>query len=333
MPHRLAVVGTRGQAQRVAVPTVAACREAELVGVVGSDPGRTRAVADQLGVRAYPSLDALAASGEVDGVWVTAPNHLHASMATVLLHAGLDVLLEKPLAVDVEAAAAVERAAAASPATLRVAYQHRFRPAHQQLRDVVRSGELGELQRLRVHRCWQFPYFDEPAGTAPSAWRSSPETSGGWAVNDLGSHLVDLVLWLVEARPAAVLHALFARRYPTVGNDSSAFLELLLGRSCLAAVECSNVLRSPGSLLEAYSDTGWARLDDTFGPEGRLTTSRAPEPVRLPAGDPYLLMLEDFIAACRGEPSQGATIEEALLNVELVQAARQRGRFVEDPVP
>jgi hypothetical protein len=58
--------------------------------------------------------------------------------------------------------------------------------------------------------------------------------------------------------------------------------------------------------------------------------SRAPEPVRLTAGNPYQLMLEDVVAASRGEPSQGATVEEARANVELVQGARMRGRFVED---
>jgi predicted dehydrogenase len=113
--RRLAVVGTRGQGERVTVQTILASETAGLVGVLGSEPQRTRAVADRLGVRAYPSLEALAAGSEVDGVWLTALNHLHAAMATELLEGGLGVLLEKPMAVDVGDAAALARVAAASP--------------------------------------------------------------------------------------------------------------------------------------------------------------------------------------------------------------------------
>lgn len=57
---RVAGVGTRGQAERVAVPTIAASQPAVLAGVVGSSPERTAAVADRLGVRSFPSLEALA---------------------------------------------------------------------------------------------------------------------------------------------------------------------------------------------------------------------------------------------------------------------------------
>lgn len=327
---RVAVVGTRGQAERVAVPTIAASERTTLAGVLGSSPERTAAVADRLGVRAHPSLKALADDDGVDAVWLTAPNHLHASMATTLLRGGVDVLLEKPMAIDTGEAAALADVAATSAATLRVAYQHRFRPAHERLRRQVGSGELGEPRRLRVHRNWRFPYFDEPPGTEPSAWRSSPETSGGWAVNDLGCHLVDLALWLTGARSVTVLDAVFTREFPGVRNDTSAFLSLRMGEACVAGIECSNVLASPGSLVELYTHSGWARLTDSFSPSATSATSVEPDPVVTASGDPYLRMLDDFVGACLGEPSTGATAEEALLNVVAVQTARAGGRYLED---
>lgn len=140
---RVAVVGTRGQAERVAIPTIAASERTALAGVLGSSPGRTAAVADRLGVRAHHSLEALADDDGVDAVWLTAPNHLHASMATTLLQGGVDVLLEKPMAIDTGEAAALAEVAATSTATLRVAYQHRFRPAHERLRRQIGKGEPG----------------------------------------------------------------------------------------------------------------------------------------------------------------------------------------------
>jgi len=325
----MAVVGTRGQGERVAVPTIATSGAATLVGVLGSSTERTRAVADRLDVPAYPSLEALAGGG-VDAVWLTTPNHLHASMATWLVERGIHVLLEKPMAIDVGEATALAEAVAGSSATLRVAYQHRFRPAHQQLCAQLRRGELGEIGRLRVHRHWKFPYFDEAPGTPPSAWRSSPAASGGWSINDLGSHLVDLALWLLDARSVTVLDAVFTRQFPGVENDTTALLTLRVGERCVVGIECSNVLASPGSLVEAYSPTGWARLTDSFDPVSTTVTSLAPLPVTTTCDDAYRPMLEDFAAACRGEPSSGATPAEALLSVEAVQAARRGGRYLED---
>lgn len=181
-----------------------------------------------------------------------------------------------------------------------------------------------------MHRNWRFPYFDEPSGMEPSAWRSSPETSGGWAVNDLGCHLVDLALWLTGARSVTVLDAVFTREFPGVLNDTSAFLSLRVGEVCVAGIECSNVLSSPGSLVELYSHSGWARLTGSFSPSATTATSVEPAPVVTAGGDPHLRMLDDFVGACRGEASTGATAEEALLNVRAVQTARARGRYLED---
>lgn len=325
------MIGTRGQAARVAVPAIASSQQARLIGVLGSSPERTVAVAHRLGAVAYSSLDALVDDRRVEAVWVTAPNDLHASMATELLQAGLHVLLEKPMAIDIAEATALTHVAAAAAATLRVAYQHRFRPAHRHLRDQLLSGQLGDVRRLRLHRNWPFPYFGEDPKTAPPAWRRSAAQSGGWAINDLGSHLIDLALWLTGTRSAGVVEAVFAREYPGVDNDTSAVLSLRLGAACLAGIECSNRLTSPGSVLEAYSVEGWARALNSFDTRATVTSSLHPGPVTMTVlADPYVQMLDDFVAACQGEPSMGCTAAEAALNVQLVHTARVAGRFLED---
>lgn len=330
-PLRTAVVGTRGQAERVAMPTIQASEHATLVGVLGGDPERTRSVAHGLGVVPYGSLDDLVAGSDVEAVWITAPNHLHAEMAAQLLESGVHVLLEKPMAIDESEAARLVELAASSRASLRVAYQHRFRDAHQDVRNLIRAGDLTDIGSIRVHRYWKFPYFGSQRGSQPSAWRSSPASSGGWSINDIGCHLVDLVLWLSDARPVTVLDCYFTRQYPGVPNDSSTFLTLRLGGACIATIECSNVLESPGSLLELYAAGGWARLTNSFHQVATSLTSFRPERVTSTSDhDTYLRMFDDFIGACRGDPSEGATALESLLNVQVVQRARARGRYLED---
>ena len=64
-------------------------------------------------------------------------------------------------------------AAESAGVCLRVGYQHRFRPAHMQLRRMLQAGLVGRIGYLRIHRFWSWPYFDglDPAG--PSHWRRS----------------------------------------------------------------------------------------------------------------------------------------------------------------
>jgi predicted dehydrogenase len=329
-PLRIAVVGTRGQAMRVAVPTVQLSENAIFVGVIGSDPHRTRATASGWNVKAYESADQLIASGEVDAVWVTVPNHLHVDVAIKYLEGGINVLLEKPMATTVEDAKRLIKASKSTSAVLKVAYQHRFRDAHRQLRSFLLEDKMGEIGLMRLHRYWKFPYFPNQVASELSDWRQSPEESGGWAINDIGSHLVDLMLW-ISPEPVEFLDGFFTRRFPGVKMDSSAFLTLRMGKTSLMNIETSNVLESPGSLLEIYGEKGWVRSFNSFQDSPENETSFAGTSTFSTTGqNAYLGMLNDFIGACRGLASIGATLADGLDSVAIVEQARKRSRFLED---
>jgi len=213
---------------------------------------------------------------------------------------------------------------------LKIAYQHRFRDAHSQIRKHVLDGSFGEIGIMRLHRFWKFPYFPNQVVADLSEWRKSPEQSGGWAINDIGCHLIDLMLW-ISPKPAELLDGFFTRRFEGVSLDSSAFLRLRTGQTSLISIETSNALESPGSILEIYGEGGWLRSIDSFhdlatndtnfsGSSSFQTTSQAT----------YLRMLEDFISACHGLPSIGATAKEAIESVLIVEQARTHSKFMED---
>lgn len=328
---RVAVIGTRGHARRVAIPTILASERAEIVGVLGTDVERTREVAANLGVRGYHSLEELAEGSGVDAVWITAPNHRHVEFASRLLAAGKSTLVEKPMAIDESSGHDLARLAGSSQAVLRVAYQHRFRAAHRELRNILISGALGDLGYLHIHRYWRFPYFAGQETHELSDWRGSPDSSGGWSINDIGSHLIDLVIWLAGARPVSLLGAVFTRQYPGVVNDSSNFLTMRLGSRCIVHLDSSNVLESPGSLVEVYGDRGWVRLIGSFHERARLLSSFAPDQTMLTTDQAaYLQMFDDFVGACRGEAGDGAGALEALESVRIIQKARREGHYLED---
>lgn len=324
---RTVVAGTRGHASRVAIPTVRASQRAELVGLLGSNLERTAAVAGRLSVAAYESVEDVVASGHAEAVWITVPSYLHADMALAFLSSGVHVLLEKPMATDEAAAARLVAASDKSTAVLRVAYQHRFREPHQLLRGALARQAMGEMGNMRIHRYWKFPYF---AGQEPeelSEWRAAPETSGGWVINDIGSHLVDLVLWLAGAQQVSLLSAIFASQFPEIRNDSSNLLTLRIGSGCLVEIDCSNRFDSPGSLVEAYGGEGWVRLTGSFGDVTTIESSIGlGGTIRTSNEAVYLRMFDDFVDAALGEPSMGAGPREGMAGVRLIQHSRRLGR-------
>jgi len=324
---RFALVGTSGHANRIAAPVLRESPDAHLLGAVGSGPERSAAFAERHGLpRAYASLPDALGDPEVDAVWICSPNHLHADQVELCAAAGKHILVEKPLATTVARATAAVTAARRAGVVLKVGYQHRFRPAHRRLHEILRAGTVGDIGLFRVHRFWRYPYYDDMEPSGPPPWRRSPAESGGWVINDLGSHLIDLVLWLsgLEAR---VIGAALATQHFAVDTEDTAALLLALGDHGIGIVETSAANASPGSRIEIYGRAAWIRADDTLTGAGTVRTSAGevssfppPEPTA-----PYATQLEDFVRAVRGQPSIGAEGVEGAQSVAVLEAAATRG--------
>ena len=171
-------------------------------GVLGSTPERGAARAQALGVgHAYPSLDAILADPDVDVVHVTSPNHLHVPQARAILAAGKHVVCEKPLAMTAAESAGLVEDAARSGLVNAVNFNIRFYPLHQHVRELVAAGALGDVRFVtgRYFQDWLLLETDWN-------WRLEPEKGGSLrAVGDIGSHWLDLAMFLTGSQVTAVL--------------------------------------------------------------------------------------------------------------------------------
>ena len=161
-----------------------------------------RALAAAPGARAVESLDEMLAAG-VDGVVIATPSALHADQSIQALRAGAAVFCQKPLGRSAAETRAVVEAARVADRLLSVDFSYRFTDGLQRLREVVRSGELGRV--FAIDLAFHNAYGpDKP-------WFYDLAASGGGCVMDLGVHLVDAALWLLDfpsaANVAARLHA------------------------------------------------------------------------------------------------------------------------------
>ncbi len=134
----------------------------------------------------------LVADPEVDIVAITAPNRLHEPMALAAIDAGKAVYCEKPLSISSQSAALMRDAAKQAGTCTMVGFNFVKNPIIQFAREIIASGEIGELTAFRgVHA---EDYMGDPA--VPHSFRTDPEGGGG-ALADIGSHIISLARFLV----------------------------------------------------------------------------------------------------------------------------------------
>ena len=129
-------------------------------------------------------------SVELDAVEIHTPHTLHFEQIMTSLDLGLHVLCEKPMVCKSEDALTVSRKLSETGLTLQVSYQRHFAPGFRHIRGMIADGVIGDVQFLTA---WQ---SQEWKRITKGMWRQIPELSGGDQLNDSGSHLVDIILWI-----------------------------------------------------------------------------------------------------------------------------------------
>lgn len=161
-----------------------------------TDPVQERAaqLAQQFGIaKAVGSFEEVLADPEVTSLSLAVPHDLHAPMAAQALERGKHVLVEKPVCLNPEEGARLLDAARRARTSLVPVVQHRYDPAIQIIRELVASGDLGQIRLVRSHlECFRQPeYYRE------SDWRGRWAREGGSVLINQAYHLVDLLVLLV----------------------------------------------------------------------------------------------------------------------------------------
>jgi predicted dehydrogenase len=147
-PIRVAVVGV-GDFGRNHVRVWREIEGAELVGIVDTNTERAQKTATEFGTRALRDLDALSSDG-IDAVSLAVPTADHARIGSRILQAGIDVLVEKPIAASLAEADALIAAARRNNRVLQVGHVERFNPAIVAVRKIVSRPMFFEIHRLGV---------------------------------------------------------------------------------------------------------------------------------------------------------------------------------------
>ncbi len=187
MPRRyemlhIAFIGVGGRAKSH-LQTVEATPDSEVTAVCDVDQARVKEVATAFDATAYTDHEQLYESEErLDAVFVVIPPFAHTTQETMAAERGLDLFVEKPVALDAETAATVEQTIRANDVIGAVGYQHRYAAATERAQEILDGRTVGLVEG---------EYLSGVPG-GPDHWWRSYEHSGGQIVEQ-ATHIYDLL--------------------------------------------------------------------------------------------------------------------------------------------
>lgn len=340
---RVLVVGVGSEIFGAAHAAALAAVGAEIVGVHDANAARGREVAVAHGWQHVDALDALLAI-PADASVIVSPHPFHAEQTLACLRAGLNVLVEKPVAVSVGDADAMVAEADACGLVVAVAFQHRLRREVQAARRFIEEGRLGELHRAEV-----VSYYPKRAVYyAAAPWRGTWEGAGGGIVLNQGQHDLDLLAYLAGS-PARVCGVVGTRLQPTETEDTAeAIVEWAGGAT--GSIHISSAAYNGPQRIELVGTAGVLRLlpgqldvvenevdmrefaAADGGPFDRPDTRTA----RVDGGGgTHEELYRDFVAALRHGRAPVAPIADSLAALELTNAltlSAHNGGWVDLPL-
>ncbi|MHA3685104.1 inositol 2-dehydrogenase [Leucobacter sp. HY1908] len=319
-PVRFGLIGT-GRIGQVHAATIAAMPEATLSWVADPFIAGAESVVARFGGTATASPEELIASGEIDAVLIASPTPTHVDLIEASIKAGLPVLCEKPIDLDIARVDALRPLVASSGVPVALGFNRRFDPDFASARARVAAGEIGDLEQLII-------ISRDPA--APPA--DYVKVSGG-IFRDMTIHDFDMARFfldgIVEVQATgtqafdagAKQHGDFDTAVTTLRAESGAVVTIVNSRHSAIGYD---------QRIEAFGAKGMLQVANE--PTSLVSLSTADAVEAKPAygeffleryKDAYALELVEFVKLVRGEASTSPTFEDGRAALILADAAQR----------
>jgi predicted dehydrogenase len=320
---------------------------AEFAATCDADGARAEAMAEQFGVpRAFSDVGEMLRSGTVDAVTVCTPHPTHADVVVAAAAAGVHVICEKPLAVEIGEANRMVEAAERGGIHFAGIFQRRFWPAAQRIRTAIDDGKLGRITHgeCRVYIWRPESYF------AQDPWRGTWANEGGGALMNQAVHAIDLLQWYLG--PVTEVFGRWAklRDGDYIDVEDTAVATLVCANGALATIQAStNYNPQFGFHVQVHGTSGatasvWEMPEGVEGITDIWTVPGEDHLIhdRQRDGDPrpgfpefHRLQLEDFVQAIQeGRPPavSGAEAKKALEIILAIYESTRTGLPVKLPL-
>ncbi|MCP3955928.1 MAG: Gfo/Idh/MocA family oxidoreductase [Desulfobacterales bacterium] len=314
---KIGLVGAGKIAQEAHVPALIKSVHAELSVLVESDFDRAVFFQDELGID-VPHIDSLSKLNEpLDGVIICTPNHTHVDLCLECFDMGINVLVEKPLALTYQDALRIKQRANETNCVCMVGYCTRFWPSVQIVKKLLGNKALGDVKKFVFQ-------FGSPGGWAPvSNYILSKNQAGGGAFINNATHYLDRMIWCFgeptsysfydDSKGGIEANALAEFSYSSGENDFSGVIRasktVVLQAGCF--IECEKGVISHQDWASPMLSIRFNGIDSYFPLSGCDFDTRP---------DMYLEQIDEFVAMIKGKQKEVvSSFDDAIENVRLVE--------------
>ncbi len=326
------VLGAARIAAGALIPAIKKSNNAQVLGIGARDATRAAQYATEHGIpKSYGSYDEMLADPQIEAVYNPLPNSEHAPLTIRALEAGKHVLCEKPFTMNAAEAVQVAEVSKRTGKQVMEAFMWRFHPQVQQVKDIVSSGQIGDLRLIRTS-------FSFTLGN-PLDIRAIKNLGGG-ALYDIGTYCVSGSRTFAGREPVSVTAwaNLMPPSHPSGGGSDQDFAGVIdFGDGLRSIFDCS-FAQPFKQRLEVVGSTGAVTLFDPWVP-GRDKQGKdhghggaAPnldlngEPLVSVAADQYQLMIEHFVRAARKEETLLYPADDSIRQMRVLDAIFESAR-------
>ena len=256
------VIGAGGIADRRGIPGLLCDPSNEILAVMDRKLEVARSVAEKYHIPGYfDTVEEMLRSGSFDAAYIATPVFCHQDQALLALQYGLNVFMEKPLAMNEAEGKAIVDAFEKAGKQLTVGYMMGYHNLHEKARQLIADGQLGDINLVRMQfSCW---YPD-----IPGAWRQDPKKSGGGCIMDLAVHCMEL-FGSVTGDKIVDCQAYYSTKTFQYPVDDSAVIMFRSEKGVLGHIDVNFNIpdNCAASRLEIYGTAGSIYAEGTLGQE------------------------------------------------------------------
>jgi D-xylose 1-dehydrogenase (NADP+, D-xylono-1,5-lactone-forming) len=285
---------------------------------ISSLSGKASEVARSFDIpKAYDSYDEMLKDSELDAIYIPLPNHLHKEWAIKAMEHGKHVLCEKPAALNAQEAAEIVDAVQKNNVKFMEGFMYQFHPQHQRVRDIIASGEIGEVKFMRV--AFSF-YLNQQRNIR------TDKNKGGGSIYDIGCYCLHAIRNVLELDIKNV--EVSSQLDAATGVDLSAIGNIMLENGVTANFDCSmerffrqeyEIVGTKGRIMVPR-----AFRPDVHGGEGLVIVQKENEErMERFFGDIYALEVEHFSKAILEDQAPLNSLENTLSNMVAIDDCYQ----------
>lgn len=329
---KIALVGAGSIAQIAHLPNWIKMEDVEIVAVCDVDRGKVGPLTERFGIpRWYSVLDEMLKREKLDALHICTPSLHHYPMAYLALSKGVNVLVEKPVALNYNDSKMLYEYAEKKDLTLMVGMHHRFRDDVQILHNFLGQNELGEIFYIKAG------WLQKWEKSERAVWHSEKKASGGGVLIDIGIQLLDLAFFITNFPKLKRVRLYDYHLNPDVEVEDAALavIETEAGQTITIEISWKMHLEKDTMYTNIFGKNGSAKLNPLRlykEMHGNLVNVSPLQ--QYSKGDlfkkAYSKELKHFINVIRGKEKNMSSGKDALKVMEIIDALYKSAKIGEE---